>query len=455
MTHTHDSAPPTATPSPALPRTVYLRSLAAMALLTAACSEPSAPADVDIQITATGGFGEGTQSDDGAADGLDETGVGEPMPVQDECLFNEQPGSFGYKYQCVGQFTVQILVNDLEPELLAIDFGQPDSPDSYEEPHVMACCPELDGVPCSEPHIQACVVDMVEQGCKSLVPRLEQRADERPLLRGPLLKTAEWIARASSQQACLQTFLLDTGVATTEPACDDENNSVFDFDGALEGAIWSFNPDTTSSIDHVELTLLDPEIWDAKSPTDPPEVCTSSDDNDHLSFLEIDPTIGDVKATLSQGGLTLAGPSIDGEPISAQANLSSLASSCDAPYCSRAAWSLGTSEGELHAMSFYSQQPTEIEASSELLTIDSFQFHLFAPAQGTVSKDVLSIPAGEALFVVSGQALGEHRWITAWNTTPIQIHAAQEGWSHGGFTIDYYDAAGDSWQVALAPSTWQ
>ncbi|MEM9460980.1 MAG: hypothetical protein AAGF11_42845 [Myxococcota bacterium] len=436
----------------ALPSSRVLALAGLVALHATACTDPGTPADIDVFVTATDGFAEGTGGPD---DGLDETGDGGPVPVQEECLFQEQPGYYGYKYHCVGQFTVQILVDDQDPVFLAVDFGQGGSPDSYEEPHVMACCPETSGMPCEDPHIQACVVDMVEQGCKSLVPRLEELADDRPLLKGPILKLAEWIAQASSQAACIQAFLIDTAVTTTEPGCDGDNNDTFDYNDAIEGAVWTFNPDTTNAVDHVEMTILNPEVWDVDAPTDPPEVCLSSGENDHLSFLEIDPMVGDLKVTLSGGSLALQGPLINGELVSGQADFSSTATSCAAPYCSRAAWSLGVLDGQLHAMDFYSREPTEVGTSAESLTVESFQLHLFAPVRGAVSGGVLTIPAGEALFVLSGQVLDEGRWVTARNATPIQIQAAAEDWSIGGFTIDYRDGVGDSWSLALAPSSWQ
>lgn len=412
------------------------------------------PADIDFPVTATAGFdSSGAGDGDGADEGLDDTG-GDPVLAQDECLFNDDPPRHGYKYQCVGQFSIEIAVNDFDPEFLSVNFGQADSPDSYEDPHVMACCPPIGSPPCENPHLQACTIDMIEQGCKSLVARLEEFANDRPLFREPLLETANWIARSSSQQACLQTFLFDTAVATTEPSCNDESNSVFDFTAALEGVTWTFDPDTTNIIDRVELTILNPEIWDAKSPIDPPETCISSGDNDHLSFLETDPTIGDFKANLSEGTLALAGLTSDGAHLDSQALLSSAATSCVAPRCSHATWSLGGSDGELNAMSLFSHQPVQLETPMGILTLDSFQFNLFAPARGMVSGNALTIAAGEALFIASGQALGEQRWITVSNATPIQVHATQGGWSIEGFTIDYQDAAGDILEVTLPSSTW-
>lgn len=37
----------------------------------------------------------------------------------------------------------------------------------------------------------------------------------------------------------------------------------------------------------------------------------------------------------------------------------------------------------------------------------------------------------------------------------VILHEVTLGWSIGGFTIDYRDATGDSWDLALAPSGWQ
>lgn len=436
-----------------------LTSLAAIGLLAASgCTEPGSPADVPIEITATGGIGDGDTAGDGgdADDGLDETGSG--PSESPECLFDPDPDFFGYKYQCVGGFTVKIEVNDLDPEFLIVDFGSATSPDSYDEPHVMACCPEYEGPPCAEPHAQACVVDMIEQGCKSLVPRLEELAEDRPLLKEPILKTAEWIAKASSQAACIQAFVFDTGVGDTVPSCDANNNTVFPYDGAVDGAMWSFDPDTTTLVDSVVLTIENPEVFDWTAPGDPPqpEQCESSGDNDHLFFLEIDPTIGDVKVSLAGGSVTLVGPVLGGEKISGNATLASTGTQCAAPYCSHAAWTLGPSgDGDLHSMSFYSKGASDVGTSAEEVTVDSFQIHLFTPAKGTVSQGKLTIPAGEALFVVSASSLDESRWLSAWNSTAIEIRPVRGYWSISTFTIDYEDASGDVWDMDLAPSTWR
>lgn len=72
-----------------------------------------------------------------------------------------------------------------------------------------------------------------------------------------------------------------------------------------------------------------------------------------------------------------------------------------------------------------------------------------------MSADTLTIPAGKALFVMSGQALGESRWVPAWHATAIEIRPVRDYWSVSGFTMDYEDAEGDIWDMTLAPSVWR
>ncbi len=419
----------------------------------AGCTDPGSPADPHIDITATGGFGgDGTTADPN--DGADET-AGPGPGLADHCLFEEEAPQYGLKYQCAGYAWLTITVNSEDPRPLNLYFGAPhevDATDSYEAPQVMACCPELD-TSCFAPHEQACIVDLVEQGCKSISVALEELADDMPGIANALNKAALWVNQESSQIACLNAFLVDTGVATTEATCGTL------LAGQLSGASWSFNPDTTNLVDDVKISISGAQILNVtpSSFTDEftPDQCASSNDNDGVFFLEVDPNAGDTKTKLSAGGVALSGPQVGGQPILGEATLSSASTSCAGSNCSHAAWSVDAQEGRLHSMSLYSSGINVVGTTGDSLSVDSFGVHLYADTVGVASKDGFTIAAGNALFVLSAEAMGGAYKLSARNSTPVQLRHVGDHWSMETFSIDYADEAGDIWSLAVGPTIWQ
>lgn len=344
---------------------------------------------------------------------------------------------------------------------LQLTFGHGVNGDSYEEPHVMACCPELDPeLPgCEQGHEQACMADLVEQGCKSIETNLRDFADDQhggqgiedAIIRAAIHKIADHVE--THQRDCIEELVTNTGIGTTAPSCDPDGTGV-EYDVLLETGQWSFDP--AGLIDNVTISIATAS-WDGVHPTsgalDP---CTSGNENDDVLFLEIDPVPGSKRLRMVSGTAVLHGPSLE---IVGVAELASIGTGCAVDRCSQLAIAVDRDQGtiSLEDMQLRLAGTTNVGEPSAAITVDALRVRLWdgTRAQLDRSGTTATIPPGGAWFVV-GAASGEMRGVvTATNETAIVLHEEDGAWTSSAFTLARRDAAGERWALAVMPATWQ
>jgi hypothetical protein len=375
-------------------------------------------------------------------------------------------GFVGFKYQCEGQlaasFDVEITAAGVPDESFGafFDFGDGSAGDSYEKPFVMACCPDYEAAPnaslnCAKPHNQACVVDMVQQGCGSLVARMNEWAEQQGAVASNAgFALANWVA--DNQQACFDTFIVDTNILNTPPSCDGSNNENFNYDSELSGTSWTFNPgvtgvgDVTITIDTAQIVDFYPLPADSE-PT--PVQCESAEENDGVSFLEHDP---DPSFTyeLASGDATVSGM-YSGSYVEASADFAGTSNSCTlCSYVSHQAAS-----GTLDALVLDSEDPATVTwSTSQLLTPDRFRLALYSPvAVSSVGWEHYRAAAGSAMFVVSMEEAGVSTMLFGTNDNAIDLKRAglSQPWKIKPFTLKYTDSQDELWAIYVKELTFE
>lgn len=400
----------------------------------------------------TGDPGAGTD-----VEGADETGGG--LAAAEHCLFEPVDGRYGYRYQCAGSITIGVSIEGTFPgspvtDDLALEFGHGVDGDSYDEPHVMACCPAYDlaALPCEQDHKRACLIDLVDQGCKSMVTNLEDFAyDEfgapgELAERNAVLKIADHVRH--HQQDCVDRFWGDTQLSSTASTCDMDGNGP-PFEAMLESGAWSFDPDGLV-VSNVQIAVQVAEWTDLHPLEGSPDVCWSMHDNDGVLFLEIDPDPEAKVVHLVAGRAAFHGPSLEGEQIEGAGALgpaSSLALLSDP----------GTGSASLENLELHSAGAAELRIGGESVVIERFQVRLWdsTPAMVDDGGETLTIPPGHARFAVSARAMDMNGVNTALNTTAIVITRVHDGWMTSGFTIDHRDDASEAWSLVILPGRWE
>ncbi|MCX4243075.1 hypothetical protein [Paraliomyxa miuraensis] len=409
------------------------------------CGDPT-PSDQEFESlsgSATDGGGEGTGNQ--PDEGVDETGAG-PTPVDDYCLFDPQADRHGYRYQCGGLVSVDVVVEHAfegspETAFLDFDFGPIADGDSYSDPLVMACCPLWDpsSPNCAQPHERACWIDVIEQGCSSMVDEIEMFAHDtfpgvlNTAKRNAVLKVAEYVAE--NQGACIAAFRDDTDIASTLQECDADDNGSFDFGDMLETGMWTFDP--PGAVQNVEISVHSAwisKIYPIGADEPAPMTCSSADENDATRFVEVDPPPEAVVLGLASGGASLVGPAADG--FSALDTTSTLA----------------ITSGALENLALHSGGTT-IVAHGMTIPVDGLHLQLRERAPAVAEGATLTIAPGAARFGAGVSALGEsrHRWVT--NATPIVVTHDADGWASSGFEIKE-TVDGEPWTIAIAPARW-
>jgi hypothetical protein len=393
---------------------------------------------------------------DAPPDGADETGGSVPTAVEGRCLYDPDltANLYGYRYQCEGSVAVDIVIEhdfDGSPEVgfFELPFGHGVEGDSYEAPLVMACCPWYDTSPgatnCDQPHERACLVDLVEQGCKSMVAKIEDHAHERfPGLldtakRQAVLKVAEHVR--THQGDCTAAFREDTGIAATQPTCDEEGNGV-PYVSMLENGVWMFDPD--GAVKNVEIAVAQAQ-WTGlyPNPVDDPygaASCESADENDGVLFLEIDPAAGTKVLHLVAGGVELVGAGVAGVGEIDSTSTLALASEPGA--------------ASLEDFALHSAGAAAVLVGDVTVPVDDFHVRLWGRAPAVVEGSTLTVQPSGARFAVSATVLGESRVNTATNATPIVVTKEAGGWRTSAFSIES-PHVGEPWLLVVAPGRWQ
>jgi hypothetical protein len=379
------------------------------------------------------------------------------------CLIQPEPGIVGFRYQCEGSIVLEAVVEgpfDESPATSEIQlrFGHSMRGNSYAEPHVMACCPlfDPDERECEQQHEQACMLDLGEQGCRSLEPNIRDYADES--YSGPGLKNA--ITRAAihkiadhvrdHQRDCIHAFLSDTNIETTAPSCDPD----VEYDAMLEAGVWSFDPDGV--VDQVTISVVDAQHDGIHPTSEAPDTCESADDNDHVVFFQVDPRPSARHLTLASGDAMLHGPSFD---VMGIAELGSLATGCAAERCSMLA--LGVDRyaraASLEDLRLRLAGTAEVGVSGAGIRVDDFSVRLWDATPATVDEagTTVTVPPGGAWFVVSAASGASRSTITASNETAIVLREERGGWTSSAFSIARRLPDGDRWSLVVQPARWK
>jgi hypothetical protein len=383
---------------------------------------------------------------------------------EEQCLTQPVPGRTGFRYQCEGDMVIDVVVEgnfDESPvsESLEITFGHGVAGDSYDEPHVMACCPEHDPdvADCEQGHEQACMADLASQGCKSIEPNLRDFADDHyggpglknAIMRSQIGKIAEHVA--NHQGDCIDAFIENTGVGPTEPSCNPDGTGV-EYDALLETGEWSFDPDGAVDLVTISVAMA---TWAGIYPDGiMPSTCTSSEENDGVVFLEIDPAPGAKRLLLAAGSAVLHGPGLGAMGV---AELESFATGCEQDRCSQIAIAIDRDNGMASLDDFQLRLAgtTVVSAGSISMPVDGFGVRLWDSTRAVLRGNTATIPPGGAWFVVSATS-GEARGVvSATNETAIVLREEDGGWSSSAFTIARRDTAGERWALVIMPAAWE
>lgn len=378
------------------------------------------------------------------------------------CLFQPEAGESALRYQCEGNLMLEAVIEgpfagSPSNSLIPLAFGPNVPGDSYTEPRVMACCTRFGDEPaCEQDHERACMLDLAEQGCRSMEPNIRDYADEH--YPGPGLENA--IIRAAINKIadhvrdhigdCFTAFGRDTDIESTPPDC----NPLVEYDALLETGVWSFDPDGV--VDQVTITVVDAQ-YDGIHPTnDAPASCESADDNDGVVFFQVDPKPGARRLTLASGSATLYGPRFD---VMGVAELGSAATGCAAERCSTLALAVDRYAGaaSLEDLRMRLAGTTEVGVPGAGICVDDFSVRLWDAAPATVDEagTTATIPPGGAWFVVSAASGGSRSMITATNETAIMLREQPGGWTSSAFAIARRLPVGERWSLVVAPGMWQ
>ncbi len=226
----------------------------------------SPPFPLPTEVDPTEGLGgegsTGTNSASADDDGLDSTGSSAP---RDACLFFESATETRFVHQCKGYVDVVFgAAGGMQPETK--EFGFEYGEDSYSEPLVMACCDPFDPTThsfCADGYEFACAMDLVQTMCVSLVHRLNAAGEEAAIGSSQIFALAEWVNQ--NQEACLETFLLSTGILDLphQDTCDP-----VDVTEMLE-TTWNIpNSNDWPDITNAFITLTSAELTDIHIPND-------------------------------------------------------------------------------------------------------------------------------------------------------------------------------------------
>lgn len=310
--------------------------------------------------------------------------------------------------------------------------------------------------PCSQPHTQACAVDLAEQGCRSIVYELNAaaNAESNAIREEAIRKAAEYVAE--HQADCFAAFATDNGIAGTTDACDANGSSTADYDQMAIGSSWSFNP--PGLIPLVTIEVIDTEgqgifPW-TSDPEFPGDTCVSSGDNDHVALLELDPA--DPVFKLKYGTAEVRGANLID-----QATLDSARTSCG-DHCSGVSITADSQAGtaELNWMLALGEQGQTVDGVS----IDMFRAELQGPIPAVADGRLgYEIAAGDALFALSGSAMGASAVVYASNLRPFYFRPRRmigwntnPGWDMDPIQIEYVSpVTGETFEFFIGATTWE
>ncbi|PRQ05643.1 hypothetical protein [Enhygromyxa salina] len=416
------------------------------------CTEIPGLEDCDLETPETG--------DDTGGGG--ETGDDDPAELPSgHCRHNPVPNldEHGWRFQCEGHLYASIafdapLDNDCE-DLLGDRchehhvFGP--SSDSYESPGVMACCGEYDPS-YKNTYFQYCEFDIVQQVCISMAKRLEKLVEDGSFgaYAGQGAKLQQWIA--TNYKSCFEELRTNDTISKAGEIASSWS--------IPNSAQW---PDFDNFVISIDEGTLVSGIIQPSDPADWLSCFSALDNNDEIFEDAVPPSGGVTHGVDLDSGVagSLVGPVALGGQVTATVSFSP---ECVAKGCSRAElWRDATSGATLvvQDITLFTGSFSVDNGNGVSMLVDSARVSLYESAQTTPIYDAEGqleahvIQPGDAFFLFSGSAANVHDHYLASNATAITISQVQATWQLDPFEVRYVDERGQTWTLALGPSTWR
>lgn len=369
-------------------------------------------------------------------------------------------------HQCDGSLSVAISFNTLlgdcgktlgNPALCSELHLFGPTKDAYEMPAVMACCSPFKGED-QGTYLQYCAADMIEQLCKSIPVRLQKYIDDGRFAIGEnqAQKLQNWLAKQSSQQDCYNTLY----EASMDP----------DSPGQLSNASWLVNKGNNSAwtlLNDFTITVNSGVVDTVSLPEDTEQHIACSDNSYNNTELFEDtiprsPGIHTITTMASAGSATVFGPELLGGRVHGVGRLSSLADSCQAPWCSTLEITADRGAGQwtLEELELFADGAVSLSNGSVKVLIERSAIRLYHVGLGTIRPDrsgalVYTLDTRAANFVITGVGgdVYDLRW--AVNASPITARMTAKGWVLDSFVIEHEDSKGQRWVVTVGATSWE
>jgi len=410
-----------------------------------------------VLIPAGSGCGETQDPAEGSFQDADETanppldvGAGELDP--DECISDPKVGVTGLKYQCSGAFLAAIggeyngsSFSFYVPSPTSTGFGVGE--ESYDQAKVMACCGEQDLSEDIAPHVaENCLLDFRQQACSSIAVGLAKAINDGtvPTVYKPkVIQIQNYIAAHATE--CIAGLNPDTN----------------DLPRVLS-AVWSLPTsgvpwEPTVNDVYLEIDFAALQSDGLYAPAGGPDTCRSLNDNNDTVFSDenTSPLTLTVSVELEEGEGEISGPVYQGAPVVGGVAFESLATSCVYPYCSFAEFSADAAGNwAIDRMVLFAEGDFIMSNGIGSVTITDGRIELYSQALGTATGGGYQVPAGDAYFVVTGNAGGENAMLMLTNATDITATDATGLWVVDPITLEYEDDLSQIWTMTLDAADW-
>lgn len=408
-------------------------------------------------VATLGACGETVDPKEGNFDGT--TGEFAAGPLEPgECLTFPQAGVYGYKHQCNGYFLAAVGFTYDEtgyelfiPEASLTFFG--DGREPYEQAKVIACCGAYDEEEEEEfwpVYAENCMADFRQQACMSITTALKTAIDDGQvpnLAKSKAIEVQNWLAERTTE------CMIALGTSDSEP------------DPEFMTSIWNLpnNGPWAPQLEDVYLKIYFTSISGLHLP-ETPDTCDSLHDNDAMVFTDqsAPPFSNTFDVDLDEADGELSGPVYGGARITGSGDFASLSTSCSAPYCSTASFSMPEvgNEWALDRLVLYADGPLVVSNGTLYETITDARVELYKQAIGDITTygsgfTFFTIPAGGAHFVVVGKSGGEIVTLPVSTSTVFTMASMGGGaWWWNEFELEYVDDASDTWTLTVSQSEW-
>lgn len=322
----------------------------------------------------------------------------------------------------------------------------------------MACCGEYDFEQEEKfwpTYAENCMLDFRQQACISISNALKTYINDGtvPLVfQDKATDVQIWLAARTTE--CMNAL----AAGDTSPYPD-----------MMVDAIWQL-PDSNApwapQLQNVSVEIIFGYVFSVNLPA-APETCESIHHNNDQVFTDQSspPLINAYYVELDKAEGALVAPLYSGAPFRSAGDFASLATSCNAPYCSTASFSVGNnSDFAIDSMVLYANGPITATNGTHSVTITSARIELYQQAHGFATciggSCNYTVPAGGAHFIVVGESGGEVVTLALPNSTNIRanltVNSALRGnsWMLDPFEIEYVDDSSETWTLTVNSSAW-